>query len=167
MAAIRKERITVELDQEIAVLLIGMRVNRLWKIHKWLPVALGMMRAMREVEEDDACGFLGFEQWVGRTTMMVQYWRSFEHLDTYANDKARDHWDSWVKFNRNVGLRGDVGIWHERYRIRPADYECVYINMPVFGLAKAYAALHPEEESIENPGKDRSEKVESRSYTSS
>lgn len=30
-----------------------------------------------------------------------------------------------------------MGIWHETYRVRPGDYECVYNNMPLFGLAKA------------------------------
>ena len=37
----------------------------------------------------------------------------------------------------NVGSSGDVGIWHETYRIRPGEYECIYNNMPVFGLARA------------------------------
>jgi hypothetical protein len=34
-----------------------------------------------------------------------------------------------------------VGIWHETYRIRAGDYECVYSGMPLFGLAKASTAV--------------------------
>ena len=34
-------------------------------------------------------------------------------------------------------MNGDVGIWHETYRVRPGDYENVYLNMPEFGLGKA------------------------------
>ncbi len=36
-----------------------------------------------------------------------------------------------------VASNGDVGIWHETYRVRPGDFECVYNNMPPFGLAAA------------------------------
>ena len=32
---------------------------------------------------------------------------------------------------------GDVGIWHETYRVRAGEYEVVYGNMPLFGLAAA------------------------------
>ena len=36
-----------------------------------------------------------------------------------------------------IGTNGDVGIWHETYRVRPGDYESVYVNMPSFGVGKA------------------------------
>ena len=68
---------------------------------------------------------------------MLQYWRSFEHLEQYAKDRDKTHWPAWVAFNKAIGTRGEVGIWHETYRVRPGDYECVYNNMPLFGLAKA------------------------------
>jgi len=32
---------------------------------------------------------------------------------------------------------GDVGIWHETYRVAPGNYECIYGAMPRVGLAKA------------------------------
>ena len=70
-------------------------------------------------------------------TESVQYWQSFEHLERYAKDKSREHAPAWAAFNKAVGSNGDVGIWHETYRIRPGDYECVYNNMPPFGLAAA------------------------------
>jgi hypothetical protein len=72
---------------------------------------------------------------------MVQYWRSFEALERYATDPARVHRPAWTAFNRAIGSNGDVGIWHETYRVRPGDYECVYNNMPLFGLAKATRAV--------------------------
>ena len=40
-------------------------------------------------------------------------------------------------FSRAVGSGGDVGIWHERYRVQPGNFECIYNNMPAFGLGKA------------------------------
>ena len=67
----------------------------------------------------------------------MQYWRSFEHLERYAKDAAHAHRPAWAMFNRTVASNGDVGIWHETYRVRPGDFECVYNNMPPFGLAAA------------------------------
>ena len=69
---------------------------------------------------------------------IVQYWRSFDHLEAYARDQNQLHWPAWIAFNKRVGSsRGDVGIWHETYRIRAGEYECVYSGMPAFGPAKA------------------------------
>jgi len=36
-----------------------------------------------------------------------------------------------------VRASGDVGIWHETYRVHAGEYECVYGNMPRIGLAVA------------------------------
>jgi hypothetical protein len=134
-------RITARFEGEVVVFLIGMRINRFWKIHKWLPVARAMPRMLRELAADREAGLLGFESWVGNPTIMLQYWRSFEHLERYAKDSGRLHRPAWAAFNRAVATNGDVGIWHETYRVRPGDYECIYNNMPPFGLARATAAV--------------------------
>jgi len=141
MTEIRAERLTAEVDDEFVVFLIGMRVNRPWKIHRWGPVALAMTRMLRELEADPGEGFLGVESWFGRTTIALQYWRSFDALEHYATDPVRVHRPAWAAFNQAIGSNGDVGIWHETYRVRPGDYECVYNNMPLFGLAKATRAV--------------------------
>ena len=68
---------------------------------------------------------------------MVQYWRSFEHLEAYARDQNLEHWPAWVAFNRRVGAsRGDVGIWHETFLVHAGEYEAVYSGMPPFGLGR-------------------------------
>ena len=137
MSEIRAERVTAEIDDEVVVFLIGMRVNQLWKVHRWWPVMRAMGRMLRELDADPEAGLLSVEGWFGRTSILVQYWRSFEALEAYAVDKAREHVPAWTAFNRAIGSNGEVGIWHETYRIRPGDYECVYNNMPPFGLGKA------------------------------
>jgi hypothetical protein len=137
MASIIAQRMTAQIDGEVVVFLIGMRINRAWKIHQWLPVALAMPRMLRELQADPDSGLLGFESWFGNPTISMQYWRSFEHLERYAKDAARLHRPAWAAFNRAVASNGDVGIWHETYRVRPGDFECVYNNMPPFGLARA------------------------------
>ena len=137
MAEVFEKRMTGELEGDFVLFLIGMRFNRLWKIHKWLPVVRSMPRMIRELARNPDSGFLGYEMWFGRTTIMVQYWRSFDQLESYATNKSAHHIPTWAAFNRNVGSHGDVGIWHETFLVREAAYECVYNNMPRFGLAKA------------------------------
>jgi len=68
---------------------------------------------------------------------LVQYWRSYEHLEAYARAKDKKHWPAWLDFNRRLARsRGDVGIWHETYIIKPGQYETIYSGMPPFGLGK-------------------------------
>ena len=141
MTRIYAERMTARIDGEIVVFLIGMRINRFWKVHKWLPVARAMPRMIAELDAAPEHGFLGAEQWLGNPTIMLQYWRSFEALERYAKNRSAQHLPAWAAFNRAVGSGGDVGIWHETYRVRPGDYECIYNNMPLFGLARATAAV--------------------------
>ncbi len=149
MAAIIQQRVTGQMHGEFVVFLIGMRINRWWKIHKWLRVAMAMPRMLRELAQSPELGFLGAEEWFGRTTIMVSYWRSMDHLMTYAKSRNHEHLPAWKSFNKLVGTNGDVGIWHETYRVRPGDYESVYANMMAFGLGKVgqLVAAHGPRES--------------------
>lgn len=137
MSAVPTGRLTAEIDGEFVVFLIGMRINRPWKIHKWLPVFLAMPKMLRELASDPDSGFLGATV-PPIPTVMVQYWRSFEDLERYARAKDHEHWPAWVAFNRRVGAAGgDVGIWHETYRVAPGMWETIYAGMPPIGLGKA------------------------------
>ena len=135
MAKVIGKRVTAKMTGDFVVFLIGMRINKIWKLHTWLPVFLAMPRMIRELERHPESGFLGHIMTLG---VIVQYWSSFEHLEAYARNQDQLHWPAWVDFNRRVGKsREDVGIWHETYRVRAGEYECVYSGMPPFGLAKA------------------------------
>jgi hypothetical protein len=135
MAQVIPTKMTAEIEGDFVVFLIGMRVNKPWKIHKWLPVFLAMPRMLRELEAHPESGFLGH---IGGLSVIVQYWRSFDHLEAYARSKDRQHWPAWVAFNKRIGnSRGDVGIWHETYRAHAGEYETIYSGMPPFGLGKA------------------------------
>ena len=141
MVEIIKERMTAEVKGDFVVFLIGMRINNLWKIHKWLPVAMAMPKMVNELYKNPDMGFISHEQWFGRTTIMVQYWKSFEHLENYAKSKTSNHLPAWAEFNKKIGSNGDVGIWHETYLSKQGSYESVYNNMPKFGLAKAMSCV--------------------------
>jgi hypothetical protein len=90
----------------------------------------GMPRMIRELEANPRLGFLGADVWFARTILAVQYWRSFEALEAYAHAHEKAHLPAWASFNRAVGANGDVGIFHETYRIEPGACENVYVNMP-------------------------------------
>jgi hypothetical protein len=124
---------------EFVVFVIGMRINKPWKVHKWWPVARSMGPMVATLMRHPEKGMLGYESRFGRTTMMIQYWRSFEQLERFARDQDDPHLQPWRDFNRKIGTSGDVGVYHETYRVKASDYECVYSNMPVMGLAKATA----------------------------
>lgn len=134
MANVIDKRVSAEVDGPFVVFLIGMRINKPWKIHKWLPVLLAMPRMLKELYKRPESGFAGH---YGIGKVMVQYWRSFEQLESYARDHDKDHWPAWVAFNKRIGAsRGDVGIWHETYLINPGQYEAIYSGMPPTGLGK-------------------------------
>jgi hypothetical protein len=143
MAKINKQRLTADIEGDFVVFLIGMRVNKLWKIHKWLPVFTAMPKMLAELAKDPSSGFLGATQALisPRMPVVIQYWRSFEHLERYARSKDAVHYPAWVQFNKRIGSGGDVGIWHETYSVPAGAYECVYNNMPAFGLGKASALV--------------------------
>ncbi|HYM15274.1 MAG TPA: DUF4188 domain-containing protein [Dehalococcoidia bacterium] len=138
MAQIRRQRVTADVEGDFVIFVIGMRVNKPWKVHRWLPVFLAMPRMIAELERRPESGFLGAQQCINpRSPMLVQYWRSFEQLEAYARDRDSRHFPAWTRFNKTVGSNGDVGIWHETYRVAAGAYECVYNNMPPTGLARA------------------------------
>jgi fumigallin biosynthesis monooxygenase-like protein len=133
-------RWTAEVTEPLVVFLIGMRVNRFWKLRQWWWVVLAMPRMLRRLAKEPELGLLHVEQFTrGRTTLMVQYWRSFEHLERFARDRELPHLEPWRRFNQQVRDSGDVGIWHETYGVGPGAAEAVYGNMPRFGLAAATA----------------------------
>ena len=137
MGGIVDRRVTARIDGDFVVFLIGMRVNKPWKAHKWLPMLKAMPAMLKELEAaGPASGCLGYTS-LGLLSL-VQYWRSFEQLEAYARARDKIHWPAWVAFNtRMKDSRGDVGIWHETYLIRAGEYENIYSGMPLMGLAKA------------------------------
>jgi Domain of unknown function (DUF4188) len=130
-------RYTGTIEGDFVVFLIGMRVNKPWKVHRWLPVFAAMPKMLEELAEQPDSGFLGATRgFLNGGPVVVQYWRSFDHLDRYARDPDAEHLPAWRRFNQRVRASGDVGIWHESYRVPAGEYETIYGNMPRVGLAK-------------------------------
>ena len=127
---IRSGRWTARLEEPHVVFIIGMRINQLWKVHRWWPVAAAMRGMLRELNARPELGFLGGRMWAGRTAVLIQYWRSFEALEAFAKSREGQHLPAWAAFHR--ARRGDigVGVFHETYCVAPGDYENVYVDMP-------------------------------------
>ena len=134
---IHRDRLTASLEGGFVIFLIGLRINKPLLVHKWWPVASAMPRMLKELYRQPELGFLHAESWFSRTIILVQYWRSMEHLMTYAQSKQAAHLPAWQAFNKAIGVDGSVGIWHETYKISPGCYENIYVNMPSFGLGRA------------------------------
>jgi hypothetical protein len=130
------KRMTAKMEGSFCVFLIGMRINRSWKMHKWLPVFLAMPRMLTELRRQPDLGFIGGHVWFGRTILLLQYWQSFGALIRYAKNSDLAHLPAWARFRDNIGDSGDVGIWHETYLISEGQYESIYHNMPAFGLGR-------------------------------
>lgn len=138
MAELHREQLTAEVDGDFVVFRIGMRINKLWKVHRWLPVFLAMPKMIDDLEGDTESGLLGYDVKLGlRNHEVVQYWRSFEDLRGYALDPEERHAPAMSRFVREVRDGDDVGLWHETFLVRAGEYETVYSNMPPVGLGKA------------------------------
>ncbi|GGL96853.1 hypothetical protein GCM10010129_45790 [Streptomyces fumigatiscleroticus] len=142
-------RTTAGAEGDVVVLLIGMRVNRFWAVHHWVPVLLSMGRMLRELAKEPERGLLGHVLLTAspRTYYVVQYWESKEKLYAYAHSPDMFHHRAWSIINRKERagkVRGHVGLWHEAYIVPEGSYEAIYADMPAFGLAAAHGQVPVE-----------------------
>ena len=138
MAQVIPGRFAAHHEESFVVFLIGMRVNKLLAVRKWMSVGAAMGPMLRALYQHPEKGFLGgqtFFYWRG--IGLVQYWRSFDDLERFARNRDDPHLGAWQRFNKTIGADGSVGIWHETYLVEAGQYEAIYGNMPVFGLAAA------------------------------
>ena len=142
MATIQPGRLCAQIEGDFVVFVIGARINQFRSVHKWLPVALAMPRMIRELMAQPELGLLHAESFVAwRTVLMLQYWRSYDHLHTYAHARDKQHLPAWSAFNQAARGNQAVGIYHETYLVKAGEYESIYANMPLFGLARAGNAV--------------------------
>ena len=129
---INRGRWTASLEGDFVVFLIG--------AEDWGPeqgsAASDLLLA--ELEADPTKGLLGYQVFGGLGGVIVQYWRSFEALESYAKNPDAKHAPIWRAWNRLAeGDRAAGGIWHETFLVPAGGFEAVYQNMPVMGLQKA------------------------------
>jgi len=139
MSKVVDGRMSADIDGGFVVFLIGMRFNRPWHVVKNLYVFTAMPRMLAYLRRHPEAGMLHAMLVLGASgPMVIQYWRSVEHLEGFARDAGAPHHPAWKTWSRMIGYsKPDVGIWHESYQVTAGQYECMYGNMPRFGLARA------------------------------
>jgi hypothetical protein len=162
MSELFHDRYTAHVEGEFAVLLIGMRINRPWLVHRWWPVFSAMSAMLNELAEHPEKGLLGAHRCLIGGPAVVQYWRSYEHLERFARARDDLHMPAWAHWNRVIRDTRAVGIWHETYVMRGGDHEAIYVSMPRFGLAAATAHV-----PVAHRGESSRERIRAASVSSS
>jgi hypothetical protein len=136
MAKAMRGRHAAQIDGDFVVFLIGARfdVRHPVRTFRDLGGRHGMKHMLDYLSEHPERGLLAYE--MGLPTI-VQYWRSFEHLEAFANDSDDPHLAVWRNYWRRVARSDRSGIWHETYLVRAGEYEAIYANTPARGLGKA------------------------------
>ncbi|MDL9936548.1 DUF4188 domain-containing protein [Gordonia sp. ABSL1-1] len=118
-----------------AMFLIGMRVTRPWRLGAWLAVFLAMPRMLWHLHRHPDAGMLSGHLYVGRSLMLVSYWRSADDIQRFAAAGDAPHLAVWRRFTGRYAGTGSVGIWHETYVI--GEHESVSSGMSPWGLTEA------------------------------
>jgi hypothetical protein len=152
MGEVAGRRMTVEVEGDFVVFLIGARINSKRQFARSI-LDLGGRRGMKHMLDyltaHPEKGLLAYEMGI---PTIVQYWRSFEHLEAFARDTDDPHLEAWRQYWRRVGRTGRTGIWHETYLVKEGHYEAVYGNMPAHGLGKV-GRLVPTSEATNARGR--------------
>lgn len=124
---------TAEIEGDFVVFLIGARWDLRHPVRTFRDLGgrRGMGHMLRYLSERPEKGLLGYTMGL---PVIVQYWRSFEHLEAFARDRDDPHLAAWRNYYRR---NAQTGIWHETYLVRAGEYEAIYGHMPEFGLGKA------------------------------
>ena len=137
MAQVAGRRMMAEIEGDFVVFLIGARSNRKLQLARSL-LDLGGRRGMKHMLDylvaHPEKGLLAYE--MGFPTI-VQYWRSFDHIEAFASDEDDPHLNVWRQYWRRVGRNDRTGIWHETYLVQAGQYEAIYCNLPPHGLGRA------------------------------
>ncbi len=138
---VKAGRYTANYPDEFVVFFIGMRINKLWRVNEWVPVARAAFAMNKELQEMPDSPLLESRSMLTlddlRIPMFIQYWRSVEELEKWANNNDMRHRPAQREFFRRTAYNGNVGVWHETYLVGAGQFEAIYANMPRMGLAAA------------------------------
>ena len=141
MTKLHEGRWTSRLEAPFVLFLIGMRINKPWQ-----SPSLGTRGRGDAANDPGARG-----QPAARLSRSGRLVRAHDPrspvsalvrgVEAYAHARDKAHLPAWSAFNRAIGANGDVGVFHETYRIEPGAYENVYVNMPPLLLGRIGALV--------------------------
>ena len=93
--AVNQGRWTAEIEGDFVVFLIGARINSPLRIRRSIQDyggRKGMGHMLKYLSERPEKGLLGYTMGY---PVIVQYWRSFDHLEAFARDQEDPHAQVW------------------------------------------------------------------------
>jgi hypothetical protein len=146
MGKVKQGMWTARLEGDFVIFIIGTRPDPLHPVRWWNDIGgmRGMLHMLKYLSNHPEKGMLGYH-FLGLT--IVQYWRSFEHLEAFAADRDDPHASAMRTYWKRVGTSARSGIWHETFLVRAGEYEAIYANMPPHGLGKVAELLPQNEDS--------------------
>ena len=137
-ASIIDGRHQADLDGQVVVFPIGMKINRLWAVHRWLRPTVDTARMWWHLQRNRPQGYLGGYLFVyARGVGMMQYWRDFDALEAFSRDDSQPHLKAWRQLVHQTADDQTFGYWHETYVVDASTAETIYGSMPPFGLSEA------------------------------
>ena len=82
-------------------------------------VLIQTLALAEDMEQTWMLGFLHAEYWFSRTVILLQYWRSMDHLMAYATKRDSEHLPAWKRFNQKVGTDGSFTVSPSTARATP------------------------------------------------
>lgn len=158
---IRAGRFTANYPDEFVVLLIGLRINKIHRVQEWAPVMRAAMSMTKQaLKLPDTPLLHSNTVWSvtdPRVFFFIQHWRSFDELMAWANNKELQHKPAQKAFFKRTAYNGNVGIWHEAYKVSSGQFEAIYANMPEWSLAAAgeYRPLRAGSDGYDRMGNPR------------
>lgn len=138
---VKAGRYTANYPDGFVVLLIGLRINKLWRVSEWWPVMRASFAMTEEALKLPNTPLLNSNTvWSvsdKRVFFFIQHWRSFEELMVWANSPNLQHKPAQKAFFKRTAYNGNVGVWHEAYKVGAGQFEAIYANMPSSSLAAA------------------------------
>jgi Domain of unknown function (DUF4188) len=115
MAEISGRRMTAEIDGDFVVFLIGARPDKVHLVRSIMDLGgrRGLKHMLDYLVAHPEKGLLGYQ--MGLPTI-VQYWRSFDHLESFANDTSDPHLAAWRNYWRRVGQSAQAKTARDRFR---------------------------------------------------
>lgn len=134
-------RVTAAIEGDFVVFHVGSRPNRIVdRYFAWMGTAMfAMLKELEDAPEETGC--LGTETYLGANNqgvLVVQYWRSLEHLNAYARSRDQAHYSAWRRLFAKGKSTTDYGFFHEAFEVKAGRYECIYVNMPPLLLTNSF-----------------------------
>jgi hypothetical protein len=128
-------RYTANYDDGFIVYAFGMRINKPASVRTWSKAIRATYAIRQYLRAHPERGNLGFRvALLYGGLAVITFWRSLEDVHEFSRDPEL-HLEAWTWFNRAVREAGEVGMWHEMYKVEPGAYEVIYGNMPRVGFA--------------------------------